>query len=380
MYKILCTVIILISVFTFSNCYANTEIITTTGQYTVGDGPDENISVAKERARIDAMRAAAEKAGVYIESYTEISNMNLVKDEVKAVAAQVLKIQSEVIKPIVNGDTVTYVCTITALVDTSNVNLEIVANNRELIERNVYLENQISDLQKEIFSLKQQYNNTTTIKDKNIIQKKITNNENFLISLEYYRQAGEHYDKKDFYHALEYYNKSIELYPKHLNAYIDRGITYINTGDINVGIKDFDYVIDCAPNNSTARYNRGTAYDELGYYQKAIDDYSAALENRPNYYKAVLNRGITYTKNNQLSLALIDFTRAIKLANNEQLPTAYRVRGLLYKVIGKNDAAIRDLEQSLSLKYDKETQTMLDELKGISAKSNSPSNPSPYTF
>ena len=52
------------TIFSFSNI-ANAELmqIEASGSYTVGDGPDENISVAKDRARMEAKRSAAEKAG-----------------------------------------------------------------------------------------------------------------------------------------------------------------------------------------------------------------------------------------------------------------------------------------------------------------------------
>ena len=79
------------------------------GQYVVGDGPNENISAAKERARIDAMRLAAEKGGVFVESMSQVINSKLTKDEINVIAAQVMQINSENIQPVVEGNYIKYV-------------------------------------------------------------------------------------------------------------------------------------------------------------------------------------------------------------------------------------------------------------------------------
>ena len=62
------------------SAYAEVRTITAVGEYTMGEA--ETPLIAKERADQQAMRAASEQAGVYLESLTEVKNMKLTKDEI----------------------------------------------------------------------------------------------------------------------------------------------------------------------------------------------------------------------------------------------------------------------------------------------------------
>lgn len=99
--------------------------IEATGAYLIGDGPDENINTAKERARTEAMRAAAEKAGVYVESYSKTKGQALTADDIRVVSAQVLSIQKEGFLAKITSDQkhIIWICTIKATVDPDNINL-----------------------------------------------------------------------------------------------------------------------------------------------------------------------------------------------------------------------------------------------------------------
>ena len=52
--------------------HAAIKVVEADGYYIMGDGPEENQAVAKERARADAKRAASEQAGIYVESIYEV--------------------------------------------------------------------------------------------------------------------------------------------------------------------------------------------------------------------------------------------------------------------------------------------------------------------
>lgn len=90
------------------------------GNYTVGDRDTREI--AKRHAVEDAMRIAVEKAGVYVESYSETQNYQLTQDQVRTIAAGVVKVLDESIDFFDNGN----VCraTIYAMVDTADIDLE----------------------------------------------------------------------------------------------------------------------------------------------------------------------------------------------------------------------------------------------------------------
>ena len=99
---------------------AEERVVDATGSYLIGDGPNESIEVAKDRAREEAMRLAAEKAGVYVESYSKINNESLTEDEVRVIAAQVLRIQKEEMTPeIIEKNHIKWTCAISAVIDSN---------------------------------------------------------------------------------------------------------------------------------------------------------------------------------------------------------------------------------------------------------------------
>ena len=49
----------------------------------MGDWPEENAAVAKERARADARRAASEQVGLYVAGMTEVKKGKLTRDEIR---------------------------------------------------------------------------------------------------------------------------------------------------------------------------------------------------------------------------------------------------------------------------------------------------------
>ena len=60
------------------------QVIEATGVYIMGD--NDSPKIARDAARQEAMRAAVEKAGVYVESYSRTKNMQLTEDDVKMIS------------------------------------------------------------------------------------------------------------------------------------------------------------------------------------------------------------------------------------------------------------------------------------------------------
>ena len=101
------------------------------GYYILGD--DDNVSTAKERARRDALRSAAEKAGVFVKSYTETNNMVLTKDEIIVVSSNLLNVQRESItNESVNGLGFKINCHVVAMFDTDNINMMSTLNTQTI--------------------------------------------------------------------------------------------------------------------------------------------------------------------------------------------------------------------------------------------------------
>lgn len=158
------------------NAEAKQVTVEATGQYTVGDGPDENISAAKECARVDAMRMAAEQGGVFVEGITQVRDAKLTRDEVNVITAQVMQVAKETMQPVVEGTCVKYVCKIVATIDTDAVDIDKYIANKTALNENLRLQKEISRLKQENNELKEKYKTATTASEKTAITEQVKDN------------------------------------------------------------------------------------------------------------------------------------------------------------------------------------------------------------
>ena len=120
------------------------EIIEADGVYMMGD--NDTPKSARDAARNEAMRAATEQAGVYIESTSEVQGYALTRDEIRTVAAAILRVLHEEVTPELVGDAWRYRVHLVCAVDAEGIDLRALAQNKAEIAR----------LQKERDELKQQ--------------------------------------------------------------------------------------------------------------------------------------------------------------------------------------------------------------------------------
>ncbi|EKU71230.1 hypothetical protein [Selenomonas sp. F0473] len=113
--------------------FAAPQIIEAEGVYVMGDS--DAPKDARDAARKEAMRAAVEQAGVYVESYTEAKNLTLTKDEVRTVAGTILRIIKEEAVPETVRGAWQYRVRLTCEVDTEEVDVESLAHKKEEIAR-----------------------------------------------------------------------------------------------------------------------------------------------------------------------------------------------------------------------------------------------------
>ena len=120
------------------------EIIEADGVYLMGD--NDTPKSARDAARNEAMRAATEQAGVYIESTSEVQGYALTRDEIRTVAAAILRVLHEEVTPELVGSAWRYRVHLVCAVDAEGIDLRALAQNKAEIAR----------LQKERDELKQQ--------------------------------------------------------------------------------------------------------------------------------------------------------------------------------------------------------------------------------
>lgn len=154
--------------------------------------------------------------------------------------------------------------------------------------------------------------------------------------------SGNHSD------AINAYSRALELNPKDVEVYNNRGISYFELGKYDEAIDDFTKAIRLNPKDVEAYYNRGKIYGELGKYSKAIKDYSKAIMLNPKDADIHNNRGNAYVNIGNYNRAIKDYDRAIEL--NPKLAAAYNNRGILYiRNLGHYNQAIMDFDRAIEL-------------------------------
>ena len=109
------------------------EIIEAEGVYTMGD--NDTPKSARDAARAEALRTASERAGLYIESASEVEGSALTRDEIRTVAAAVLRVVEEDVTPALVGDVWRYHVRLVCSVDTKGIDLKSLAENKAELDR-----------------------------------------------------------------------------------------------------------------------------------------------------------------------------------------------------------------------------------------------------
>ena len=189
----------------------------------------------------------------------------------------------------------------------------------------------------------------------------------------HYAQGNYYSDNGDEIKAIENYNKAIELDPKDIYSYNNRGLSYINLGKYESAIADFNKAMELDPNYDKPYFNRALAYEELGQIDNAIRDFQKVLElttdstlqkysedeleklktfdsSTANGSLSHYDNGEKHYLNGEYEKAIIELTNAIEL--NPNYVDAYHYRANAYMNLGKYDLALADLDKAISISPD----------------------------
>ena len=309
---------LLIFTLSFQMVFAKTEIIEASGSYAMDLKVDETFATATNRAREEAKRAATEKAGVYLQSYSKMIDLEIDYDEVKTVAAQLLKIQDEKISSKnLDGGLIEITVTIKALVEDNNDEiLKTIMSDKqsleEATERYKNLQQEYDNLKKQMEQLKQGYN-SASYSEQIEIKKSVAQNNKYFDALLALEQGNNSYFVKQYQKAIESYTTAINLNPNFAEAYNNRGNAYIQLQNYQQATQDLQNAVRL--NNSDARIhnNLGGLYLLQRNYSSAISEYTMAINLNPNLFTAYYNRAGAYCSLGQFQQALPDVQRAMAL-------------------------------------------------------------------
>jgi protein O-mannosyl-transferase len=163
----------------------------------------------------------------------------------------------------------------------------------------------------------------------------------------YFFRAYAFVEQGDYEKALADYDRALTLYPSYGPGYNDRGVTYFRQQKYQQAIADFTKAIQLAPEKTQSYINRGDVYRETGRISEARDDYQKAIEINPRSPVGLSRMAEISKGEGNPQGAVKNYTLAI--AQDPRNWSAYWERGNIYAARGLDDLAIADYSKVIEI-------------------------------
>ena len=196
----------------------------------------------------------------------------------------------------------------------------------------------------------------------------------------------------DYAFAVNSYTQALTLNPKSSEALLGRGLVYNQLNDRAKAVQDLNkaaeyYAIEKNYNQAITCYthlltlndrdlgsldNRGVCYLQLGQYEKSIQDFEKTIELDKKFLLGYLHSGEAYYKSGNYEASLENYKKAKKL--NAESPQVYAGLALVYFAKGEKSSAKKSFKkfEELSTYIDRERMKQDPEwrklLQGIEEK------------
>ena len=385
--------------------FAEIREVEAEGYYRMGDGMEERMDIAQQRAIADATRKAAEKAGVFVESFSSTYMGQITRDEVHAIAATVLDVKEPVkVIPEVfaDGQAIRYHAFVTAVVDTANIEKMLNKSGddkADMVRRNKEMEEELAKVNAEIERLKAEHQRATEA-EKQRINEEVKQNERRFEAWTWCEKASAHFNKAEYIQAIACYQKaieidptcaealgniaasyarlgryddaiaackrSIELNPKLMAPWCNLGMSYDKLGKYEQAIECLQKAIELSEGSVSDRdmatlwNNLGSAYDNIGNRDQALECYQKSVAMDPKHYMTWSNLGIFYNAANDNRKAVECYQKAIENLgpDKEYAATVWANAGFAYYSLGEYPKALEHFQRSAEL-YPSDTNAHL---------------------
>ncbi len=216
---------------------------------------------------------------------------------------------------------------------------------------------------------------------------------------DYLLEGTEQSMRGEYERAIATLTKAIELDPQHAEAYMNRGIAHLESGQVEKALQDFSESLRLE-SNPLCYYNRAQAWLAKRALEQAVADLDEVVRLAPQDVEAYNMRAIVLSEQGAYERALADIDRAIEMGHpsghqnkavilemagreaeamacwdqvlkgNPRDALALCRRGLLLERVGRSEEARRDLQQAwkvrsrLGPELQVQMQQALDRLKG----------------
>ncbi len=342
-----------------SVAYAEEKMYEGVGEYVMSDF--ETPEIAKQRAKSRAEQNAVEQAGVYVDSYTKTVNAVVVRDEITAIANDILRITDTkyTFQPLQEqGGSFLVIARIKAWIDTKSIDdwlkqsaqekIRMTEQMDELLQTNKQLEKENAELKQQLAAAKSEQEITTIKNEMAANDKKFQANEKRKEALKLSHQ-------NDYQGANALLTEAIALDPGNARLYAERGSNYSPLNENALAEADFSTAIKLDPDYPATYSYRAVYYADNGKPAQAIEDINTLFrllpsEKRTDTQAAALHliRGGIYGRMNQFSQATADFSKAIEM--NPKDPYYYLSRAfLLYGKTGQYEKMLADANKAHEL-------------------------------
>lgn len=116
--------------------------------------------------------------------------------------------------------------------------------------------------------------------------------------------------------AIETYRRVVSLSPDWIEAHINLGVAYYQTGQLGDARIAFQRAVELDPANGISRYNLGCVLEELGEIDEAIDQLLRAERAMPAHADVHFNLALAYEKRGDRRLAREQWLLYLRYAPN----------------------------------------------------------------
>lgn len=321
-------------------------------------GSAQSLDDARTAAIAKAKRDALEEAGTWLESRTEVRNLELARDDVTTLAGGIAQTRVLEEQPFVEGDAVGLRVVAEVRVDTSGLaervrrlladreRLEqaraVNAREKELLARLAALENQMAEM-------KARGESSATLRAA------VQENAQRLTAKVWFTKGEALWDSRQGKYsnpnqAISYFSEALRLDPNDAFAYYNRGLAYVALGQHQLAIADYDQALRLEPDYAPTYVSRGISYFQMGQHQRAIEDYDQALRLEPDYAPAYALRGAAYNAMRLYERAIANFDQALRF--DPIRASTYTRRGEVYANLGMYRRAVNDYNEAIRVDPD----------------------------
>ena len=145
--------------------------------------------------------------------------------------------------------------------------------------------------------------------------------------------------------AIQRSRERLAKNPQDVNALIDLGVIYRNTGENEKAVEQLSKAIELDPNREEIYYELSIIYQKAGQTKKAINELDKAIERAPNYEYAHYRLGMLYLETHQTEQAIEAFVTALGISPLSA--DTHFFLGQAYEEQRDYESALREYEEAL---------------------------------